>query len=73
MQDIPEQEEIRVLDGLRGEEVVCLNRDLAVCDRLGVVVIPVLRVTCEYMRSDINVDVSSPQWLPQPRSEDPER
>ena len=57
MQDIPEQEEICVLDGLRGEEVVCLNRDLAVCDRLGVVMIPVLRVTCEYMRSDFNVDV----------------
>lgn len=59
MQNIPEQKEFRVLDGVRSEEIVCLNREPAVCDRLGVMVIPVLRVTCKYNGTNINVDVKN--------------
>lgn len=57
MEEIPKQEDVCVVDRLRSEEVVGLDRGLAVLNRLGLVLIPVLRVHRQYMRSDIERNI----------------
>ena len=52
VEDIPKQEDVRAANRLRREEIVRLNRDLAVRDRLGLVEVPVLLVHPQYMRLD---------------------
>ena len=53
MEDVSEQEDIRVVDWLGIEEIVCLNRDLAILDRLRIMLVPVLWLHRQYMRSSI--------------------
>ena len=57
MDDIPKQEDVCVFDGLTSEEIVGLDRDLAILDRLGLVLIPVLHMHRQCMCPDIEVYV----------------
>ena len=53
MEEVPEQENIRVVDRLGIEEVVRLDRDLAILDRLWIMLVPVLRLRRHYVHSSI--------------------
>ena len=57
MEGIPEQEYVCVFDWLRSEKIVCLDRNLAVSDRPGLKLVPVLRVFCRYMHSNVDIYV----------------
>ena len=50
---MPEQEDICVVDWLRIEEIVSLNCDVASLDHLGIMLVPILRLRRQYMRSSI--------------------
>ena len=57
MEDVPEQEDVCVVDGLGSKEIVSLDRNSAILDRLGLALIPVLHVDRQHMWSDIGVCV----------------
>jgi len=56
VEEIPEQEDVCVVGRLRSEKIVRLNRDLTVLDRLGLILVPVLRKHRQCMRSNVDIN-----------------
>ena len=49
VEEIPKYEDVCVVDRLRSEEIVRLDRDMAVTDRVGLVPVPVLHEPRQYI------------------------
>lgn len=61
---MPDQEDVCIFCRLRVEEIVGLDGDPAVCDRFGLVAVPVLEVGCQYIDPNVNANVGMPTAMP---------